>query len=171
VEKAIDWGRERAPVVLIAELPMSWSSLPTYEIRSAGEVEPPGEVLERLRPRLGHDTMEWSFATRETVSETEPHAFSRELEDALRRDSTVIEPACRVREQQPGVSLPPVSSAEDVGLADLPIRGWVDVSFRVSAPTRKRAFDLAFTALHRARDTVEETITEFVGDFTLHAVS
>lgn len=170
VEEAIDWGRERAPVVLVAELPASWSSVPTYKIRSAGEVDPPGESPERLRPRLGEDTMEWSFTTQETVSETEPEAFRGELEDALRQDPTVIDPVCRVLREQPVPSVRPFALV-DTGMEEPAIRGWVEVNFLVSAPTRKRAFDLAFTALHRARDMGEETVTEFIGDFTLHAVS
>ena len=175
VEEAIDWGRERAPVVLVAELPVSWSDVPTYAIRSAGEEDPPGGHLERLRPRAGQETMEWSFATQETVSETEPEAFSHELEGALRRDHTVSHPACRVLAEQPGFSARPApeagTAAEDTGMADRPIRGWVEVTFRVSAPTRKRAFEIAFAALFRARDTGEETVSTFIGDFTLHAAS
>ncbi len=174
VEAAVDWGRERAPVVLVAELPLAWSHVPTYEIRSAGDEDPPGDPLERLRPRPGQETMEWSFATQETVSETEPDAFSRELEDALRKDSTVRDPVCRVLEEQPGFwSRRVIVAAEAAGdaMAEPPIRGWVDVSFRVSAPTRKRAFEVAFAALHRARDTGEETVYSFIGNFTLHAIS
>lgn len=102
LEAAVDWGRRRAAVVLVAELPLSWSHVPTYEIRSAGEEDPPGDPLERLRPRPGQATMEWSFTTQETVSETEPDAYSRELEDALRRDNTVSDPVCRVLEEQSG---------------------------------------------------------------------
>ena len=175
VEEAIDWGRERAPVVLVAELPVSLSSVPTYEIRSAGDDDPPGGALERLRPRAGQDTMEWSFATQETVRETEPDAFSRELEEALRRDDVVGEPVCRVLPAQPGFSPPPAFDAAaagaDPGMAEPAIRGWVEVSFRVSAPTRKRAFELASAALYRARDTGEETVYNFVEDFTLHAAT
>lgn len=119
--------------------------------------------------------MEWSFTTQETVSETEPDAYSRELEDALRRDNTVSDPVCRVLEEQSGFrSLPaPVAAdaAEDTLTAEPPpIRGWVDVSFSVSAPTRKRAFELAIAALNRARDTGEETVYSLIGDFTLHAI-
>ena len=152
LEAAVDWGRERAPIVLVAELPLSWSNVPAYEIRSAGDADPPGDPLERLRPRRGQETMEWSFTTQETVSETEPHAFSRELEDALRRDETVTIPsaACSTSIPASGHSRTPVAAGDH---ARPPIRGWVDVSFRVSAPTRKRAFELAITALHRARDT------------------
>lgn len=50
------------------------------------------------------------------------------------------------------------------------VGGWVDVSFRVSARTRKRAFELAFAALYRARDTGEETVSSFMGTLTLHAI-
>ena len=172
VEVAVDWGRLRAPVVLVAELPLSWSHVPTYEIRSAGEQDPPGEPLERLRPRPGQATMDWAFTTQETVIETAPEAFSRELEDALRRDSTVSDPICRVLEEQSGSWLYAGHAMDDTPLGEPPpIRGWVDVSFRVSAPTRKRAFELAFAALHRARDTGEETVHSFMGTFTLHAIS
>ena len=169
VEAAVDWGRDRAPLVLVAELPLSWSHIPVYEIRSAGDRDPPGYPLERLRPRRGHETMEWSFTTQETVSETEPHAFSRDLEEALRQDGTVSEPVCRVLQEHPQLASQPVIVAvEDL---DLPIRGWVDVSFRVSAPTRKRAFELAIAALNRARDTGEETVHSLIGEFTIHAAS
>ena len=169
LEAAIDWGRERAPVVLVAELPLSWSHVPAYEIRSAGDRDPPGDPLERLRPRRGHETMEWSFTTQEAVSETEPHAFSRELEDALRKDDAVSDPVCRVLEEHPRIwSQPAPVTADD---PEPPIQGWVEVSFRVSAPTRKRAFELAITALHRARDTGEETVHGLMGTFTLHAAS
>ena len=176
VEAAVDWGRKRAPVVLVAELPLSWSFVPMYEIRSAGDEDPPGDLLERLRPRRGQETMEWSFTTQETVSETEPGAFSRQLEDALRKDNTVSDPVCRVLEEQPGFHSRPVivatEDADDTVIAQQPpIRGWVDVSFRVSAPTRQRAFELSFAALHRARDTGEETVYSFIGNFTLHAIS
>jgi hypothetical protein len=175
VEVAIDWGRARAPVVLVAELPLSWRHVPTYEIRSAGDADPPGDPLERLRPRPGHATMEWSFTTQETVIETEPDAFSRELEDALHKDSTVSDPVCRVLQEQSGfgsLAIVPTEAAL-VTLMEDPhaIRGWVDVSFRVSAPTRKRAFELAFAALHRARDSGEETVWNLMGNFTLHASS
>jgi hypothetical protein len=113
--------------------------------------------------------MEWSFTTQEAVSETEPHAFSRELEDALRKDDTVSEPVCRVLEEHPRLWSQSAPLAADD--PEPPIRGWVDVSFRVSAPTRKHAFELAITALHRARDTGEETVYSLIGNFTLHAVS
>src|SRR5206468_2556911 len=64
VEAAIDWGRERAPVVLVAELPSRWSGrVPTYEIHSAGDKDPEGEPLDRLRPRPGEETLEWVFST------------------------------------------------------------------------------------------------------------
>ena len=168
LEAAVDWGRERAPVVLVAELPLSWSHVPAYEIRSAGDADPPGDPLERLRPRRGHETMEWSFTTQEAVSETEPHAFSRELEEALRMDDTVSDPVCRVLDEHPRIwSQPAPVTADDL---EPPIQGWVDVSFRVSAPTRKRAFELAITALHRARDSGEETVHGLMDTFTLHAV-
>jgi hypothetical protein len=169
VEDAIDWGRERAPVVLVAELPVSWGSVPTYEIRSAGDEDPPGAPIERLRPRPGQESMEWSFATQETVSETEPDAFSRELEEALRKDRAVRDPVCRVLAEQPGFSSRPVPVTTEDG--EPSIRGWVEVSFRVSAPTRKRAFEVASAALYRARDTGEETVHSFIADFTLHAAS
>ena len=169
LEAAVDWGRKRAPVVLVAELPLSWSHIPAYEIRSAGDRDPPGDPLERLRPRRGHETMEWSFTTQEAVSETEPHAFSRELEEALRNDDTVRDPVCRVLDEHPRIwSQPAPVTADDL---EPPIQGWVDVSFRVSAPTRKRAFELAITALHRARDSGEETVHGLMGTFTLHAAS
>ena len=113
--------------------------------------------------------MEWSFTTQEAVSETEPHAFSRELEDALRKDNTVSDPVCRVLEEHPRIwSQPAPVTADD---PEPPIHGWVEVSFRVSAPTRKRAFELAITALHRARDTGEETVHGLMDTFTLHAAS
>jgi hypothetical protein len=166
VEAAVDWGRMRAPVVLVAELPLSWSYVPTYEIRSAGDEDPPGDPLERLRPRRGEETMEWEFATQETVSETDPGEFSRQLEDALRRDSTVSDPVCRVLERQSGLL-----AADEPAGEPSPIRGWVDVTFRVSAPTRKQAFERALAALNRARDTGEETVHSFMPSFTLHAVS
>ncbi len=175
IEAAVDWGRERAPVVLVAELPLTWSNVPIYEIRSAGDEDPPGDPLERLRPRPGNETMEWAFATQEAVSETEPNAFSRDLEDALHRDGMVHDAVCRVLDEQPGFwSRPMIVTAEAAGGTSMdspPIRGWVDVSFRVSAPTRKRAFELAISALHRARDTGEETVYNLIGNFTLHAVS
>ena len=82
---------------------LSWSHVPTYEIRSAGDADPPGEPLERLRPRPGQTTMEWAFTTQETVIETEPDAFSQELEKALSKDSTVSHPVCRVLEEQSGL--------------------------------------------------------------------
>ena len=118
--------------------------------------------------------MEWSFTTQETVSETAPDAFSRELEDALRKDNTVSDAVCRVLDEQPGFwSRPAIVAGEAEGtfMEPPPIGGWVDVSFRVAAPTRKRAFELAFAALHRARDTGEETVYSFIGNFTLHAIS
>ena len=176
LEVAVDWGCARAPVVLVAELPLSWSHVPAYEIRSAGDVDPPGDPLERLRPMAGHATMEWSFATQQSVSETEPEAFSRELEEALHRDSTVSAPVCQVLEEQSGFWSPPAlvagAAADDTLMGEAPpIRGWVDVSFRVSAPTRKRAFELAIAALQRARDTGEETVYGLIGNFTLRAIS
>ena len=112
--------------------------------------------------------MEWSFTTQEAVSETEPQAFSRELEEALRNDDTVSEPVCRVLEEHPRLWSQWPVAADDL---EPQIRGWVEVSFRVSAPTRKRAFELAITALHRARDTSEETVYSFIGNFNLHAIS
>lgn len=180
VETAVDWGRARAPLVLVAELPSSYFGVPTYptyEIRSAGDEDPPGDPLERLRPRLGQETMAWSFATHEAVSDIEPDMFSRRLEEALRRDDTVSDPVCRVRDDEPGFwSRPAFVAAEGaegtVMAQPPPIRGWVDVSVRVSAPTRKRAFELALAALHRTRDTGGETAQSFfIGHFTLHAVN
>lgn len=65
VEEAIDWGRERAPIVLVALLPRFYSgppTYPTYEMWSAGEDDPPGEDLPRLRPITPDETMEWEYS-------------------------------------------------------------------------------------------------------------
>ena len=171
VETAIDWGRERAPVVLVAELPTFYQGVPTfptYEIRSAGEQDPPGERLERLRPTQGQETMQWMFSSREDANDAEPDRLCRLFEDALRKDDTVSEPVCRVREDDSRFW----SGAAEGGdhLASWSPPAWIDISFRVSAPTRKRAFEVALDALLRARDPGDATVSAFVGRFTLRAL-
>lgn len=53
LEAAVDWGRRRAAVVLVAELPLSWSHVPTYEIRSAGGGGSAGRSPQAATPEAG----------------------------------------------------------------------------------------------------------------------
>jgi hypothetical protein len=172
VEQAVDWGRERATVVLVAELPSSWSYFPAYEIRSAGDEDPPGEPVERLRPRSGEETLTWAFSTQRAASGHDPGEFGQRLEAALRKDDTVGEVRCDVREETPlGWSFAAIIDEDGEQLAaPLPIQGWIDVSFHVSAPTRKRGFEVALGALHRALTAAGETQFGFTGGINLRAV-
>src|SRR6476661_1529648 len=170
VEAAVDWGRERAPVVLVAELPSGWSGrVPAYEIRSAGEEDLAGEPVERLRPRAGEATLEWAFAMQRAVSEREPNEFAERLEAALREDETVSDVRCGVREGWPNSWSFPVmfGDGDDGAPSPPPIRGWIDVSFHVSAPRRKRAFEVALTALQGALTAAGETAGGYAGNFDL----
>jgi hypothetical protein len=157
VEAAIEWGRERSPVVLVAELPNSWSWVPVYEIRSAGEEDPPGEPLERLRPRAGDDSLEWEVSTQRGASELEPGEFAVRLEAALNADPAVTRERCVPAEARPRLSvLPSVRGGAAADLPEPPLRGWVDVTFGLRAPTRKRAYDVARRIFARAvRETGE----------------
>jgi hypothetical protein len=173
VEAAVDWGRERAPVVLVAELPSGWiGRVPTYEIRSAGDEDPEGEPLERLRPGHGQETLEWSFSTQRAVSGHEPREFADQLETALQEDETVWNVRCELREESPMAwSFPAILvEGEEEPIAPPPIRGWIDVSFYVAAPLRKRAFEVALRALHRGLTAGGETDYGYTGNFDLHAV-
>jgi hypothetical protein len=173
VEAAVDWGRERASVVLVAELPSAWiGRVPTYEIRSAGDEDLEGELVERLRPGRGEETLEWAFATQRAVSGHEPREFAPQLEALLREDETVWEVRCELREELPiSWSFPViVGEGEDQPPAPPPIRGWIDVSFHVAAPLRKRAFEVALHALHRGLAAAGETEYGYTGSFELRAV-
>ncbi len=175
VEAAVDWGRERAPVVLVAELPSSWTGrVPTYEIRSAGDDDPEGEPLERLRPGHGQATLEWSFSTQRAVSGHEPREFAEQLEAVLREDETVWEVRCELREESPMAwSFPAilVEGEEEEPIAPPPIRGWINVSFHVAAPLRNRAFDVALRALLQGLTAAGETDHGYTGNFDLRAVN
>ena len=173
VEAAVDWGRERAPVVLVAELPSGWSGrVPTYEIRAAGDEDPEGEPLERLRPGRGQETLEWAFSTQHTVSGHEPQEFAEQLQAALREDETVWEVRCELREESPMFwSFPAMLvEGEEHPPAPPPVRGWIDVSFHVAAPLRTRAFEVALGALHRGLTAAGETAHGYMGHFEVRAV-
>jgi hypothetical protein len=167
-------GRERAPVVLVAELPSGWiGRVPTYEIRSAGDVDPEREPLERLRPRRGQETLEWAFSTQRAVSGHEPREFAEQLEAALREDETLWEVRCELREESPMAwSFPEILvEGEEQPPMPPPIRGWIDVSFHVAAPLRKRAFEVALRALHQGLTAAGETAHGYTGNFELRAVT
>jgi hypothetical protein len=171
VEAAVDWGRDRAPVVLVAELPSSgWSGrVPTYEIRSAGDEDPEGAPVERLRPRQGQETLEWVFSTRRAVSAHEPRELAEQLEAALREDETVWEVRCEPTDMPSFFSFGTII-IEGEEHQSPPIRGWIDVSFHVSAPLRKRAFEVAFGSLHRGFTAVGETAIGASGSYRLRAL-
>jgi hypothetical protein len=61
LERAIDWGRARADIVIVEAPPNSFSVPPAPKaIRySAGNEDPPGEDLPRLRPPSGEKTIGW----------------------------------------------------------------------------------------------------------------
>lgn len=166
-------SRERAPVVLVAELPSAWTGrVPAYEIRSAGDDDPEGEFLERLRPARGQETLEWAFSTKEAASGREPREFAEQLEAALRLDETVWEVRCEASEAFPtSWSFPAIMVAGEEELEPPPpIRGWVDVSFHVAAPLRNRAFEIALLALHRALTAAGLTDDGYRSNFELRAL-
>lgn len=180
VESAIEWGRERASIVLVAELPSQWSSVvPSYVIRSAGEADPPGERLERLRPRTGRETMEWLFASKRSATVLDPEEFGRKLQGALESDPDVTDPTCAVGDDGIGGgvawSLPALVRSDDAPDQPLPQepafpQRWVDVSFRVLAPTRKRAFEAGLTALNRAVQASGESSYAWTGSIDVRSV-
>jgi hypothetical protein len=60
LEAAIDWARQRAPIVVVVTRWRSDGSLAPDELRfSAGIEKPAGETLPRLRPRPGEREMSW----------------------------------------------------------------------------------------------------------------
>lgn len=163
-------GRERAPVVLVAELPSQWSYVPTYEIRSAGDEDPVGEPVERMRPGAGQETLEWAFSTRLAATGEEPRQYAEQLEAALDEDETVSVARCEFLAEEPMAwSFPRIITADGEERQPPPIRGWVDVNFHIVAPTRKSAFEAALAALHRAFPATDQTHGR-VGNFELRAV-
>jgi len=166
IDAAVDWARERAPVVLVARLPSSWQgAIPAYEIRSAGADDPPDGELERIRPRAGDETMVWAFSAMRAASTCTAEELAPRLEAALRSDDSVSQPSCQ-RCEEPnnwagtvplGAGMPP------------PIRGWLEVGFHLSAPTEKLALKLAFAALLRALNASGEGPIGYLGSYTLNA--
>jgi hypothetical protein len=95
LEAAIDWGRERAPVVAVELLPDSfgWPPPPEPTHYSAGVEDPPGGRLPRLRPREGQSTMRWRAVSRDgfscvveaaTRGEAHEKAFRRYVREVLK---------------------------------------------------------------------------------------
>ena len=61
LERAIDWGRARADIVIVEAPPNSFSvpAAPKSIRYSAGNADPQGEDLPRLRPPSGEETIGW----------------------------------------------------------------------------------------------------------------
>jgi hypothetical protein len=85
VEAAIDWGRERAAVVVVELLPetFGWPPPPKATRYSAGVEDPAGERLLRLRPRPGRETMRWRGGYEDGESYVVEAATRREARDAI----------------------------------------------------------------------------------------
>jgi hypothetical protein len=179
-EAAIDWARERAPVVLVAEVPhgAGWRhGRPTYAIRSAGELDPPGDPLPRIRPRRGSTTMTWEACEQRASERLKPETYRRRLEDALDRDGDISSPACRLSDAEPRMwsrpailtSDPAPRRADRLAPNKRP-SGWVDVAFHVSASSRPEALRLAVQALHRAHAATGEELQAGIGNLTVRAL-
>jgi hypothetical protein len=172
VEEAIDWGRERAEVVLVAEVPGSYWGTPTYVIRSAGDKEPPGDRLERLRPRAGEETLRWVFSAQVAAAVLDPSTLARRLEDALRAEEHSFDPLCRTRDTQPRawspVPAPGIEHSATPHFPDLSDR-WIDVVFQVEAPRRKAAHDLAVRVLFDALKEVGESTPGAIAGFEVRS--
>lgn len=157
VDAAIDWGRARAPVVLVAEAPNSWSSFPTYEVRSAGEQDPIGERVPRIRARTDGGALIWELRTKVAARSTNAAEYARRLEDTLAATPAVISARCGPAERSPRAWTSAQLSAKTDALAPAPTSDlravpddWVDVVVRTSAAARSQAHHAAFHAVATA---------------------
>jgi hypothetical protein len=171
LETAIDWGRERASIVLVAEAPDSWSgdAAPAYRLWSAGSEDPPDEVLPRLRPRAG-EGLTWEVATQRAAQSQPVDEYVRRMSAELESDPDVIGATCTRRARRPTISS---------GLAQVDVRGalgdderqalevarrepaddaWVDIAVRVAAPTRNDAQAIGLRAIRRAHTSAGEHV-------------
>ena len=175
VEDAIDWARERAEVVLVAEVPSSYIGPPWYEIRSAGDGEPPGDQLERLRPRRGEQTMRWAITAQRAAAVLAPSDLAARLEDVLRASGDAFEPACSLLPEPPlgwsltGITATDAASAHQF-MEDMRDR-WIDVTFTVEAPRRQAARDRAVRVLFAALDSLGEPPSGALGGFDVRPAS
>ena len=166
VDAAIDWARERAPVVLVAEA--DWSGTvrlmrvaprPVYKVSSAGDEDPARPRLPRLRPRAGETDLRWEHRIQLAARALTPAELADRLQDALAADPTVVAVTCSVNKRPPrSYSIPALltKSAELQAVhASVKERrpqehDWVTIAFQVAAPTRRQAWPIAIHALHRA---------------------
>jgi hypothetical protein len=91
LEAAIDWGRQHAEVVVVEVFPERYASPPPPRATrySAGNQDPPGENLSRLRPREPEQSMKWRATFDDDVeyvidAETRRHAQNKATERYVR---------------------------------------------------------------------------------------
>jgi hypothetical protein len=182
IELAIDWARERAPTVLVAEAPNSWSFVPTYELSSAGEEDPPGQPLPRLRPRRGETLLKWEFATQRAAQTRSRDDLLERLQDALDQDAEVLTAACSAAPDwpPPARSLPAVISERPLSQGELTALeharrepssdAWTALVIHVAAPRRQQAYDTARRAVDRAIAAAGEHTGGWIGPERITAV-
>jgi len=163
LDPAIDWAREEAAIVLVALAPNGWSHVPNYEIWSAGEEDPPGERLPRLRPRAGEDDLQWELRAQIARPPGRPvDDYCDELQAALRGDPDVTVARCARSSRPPQLSsLPQIQSTNELSADQLDALdasrrkprddAWVDVTVRVGAATRDSGWTTAMMAIARAQ--------------------
>lgn len=190
-ETAIDWGRQRAPVVLVAEAdwdgpadtPVRINPFPVYKVSSAGDEDPHDAVLPRLRPRPGESDLRWEYRIQHAAAALTPQRLAERLSDALRNQSGVISAACNVSRKPPaGASFPavfrkpPFTDQELAAIEDVRSKrpgpdDWVSITITVAGVTRKAAWLHAAQGLHRALAAVDEPSYGWTGNRQLVQVN
>jgi len=156
--------------------------VPSYEIRSAGEADPRGEPIERLRPRAGEEDLLREFRTDRAAQALDAETFSQRLGAALAADPAVIQTSCSVIDGEPRLmSFPEIVRTDELSAEDesallraqrIPDPGrLVEIVVRVAAPTRRQAFDLVNAAIWRAHTATGEQPGGFwIGQIDLRQV-
>jgi hypothetical protein len=181
LDQAIDWARERAELVLIAEAPSMWSGIPAYEIWSAGTHDPPGERLPRLRPRAGEKDLQWELRSQIATPTQRPDDYVEALQSALISDAQVIAARCAESKRPPRMATLPavratheVSAEEHAALDTVRRRpdddAWVDVMVRVRAATREAGCSTAIAAIDRARAAVGDHLSGWSSHGEIHQI-